>query len=162
MESSYSLGRVRIARMMRSAYTPGPPTNNATHQLWNNSTASDVLVVRGFQGVTANADWLYSQITSTKYGSPIGVVHHLIADHAPGPGLHYYADSATALPAIDYVAHSYFASTSWPYGFPVCILQPGFGLAVQASGAAHVMQLAFVWEYLDAGDAYLNEIMATS
>ena len=158
-EIPYDCTKVRLARMMRSSYSAGGVSNYATHQLWNNSSGAHVLVVRMLTTIYNGTDWVISQITQTKYGTVNGNVHHVIGDHAPGPGLHYFQDSASALPTPDYRFPTYLAATAWPVPIPVAVLPPGWGLAVQGATAGNGLQCGFYWEYLDPADVFFSDLL---
>jgi hypothetical protein len=138
---------VLLQRTMHSGYSPAAPTNKATHSLTNNTNANDFLIVRSvnFAG-NNNVAAVLSAVSKTLLGSSLGTVNHMLPDHAAGPGLHYYADTATGITA-DFVP-GITQVGFWSHEYPIAVLPPGFNLAIQLSVGAVALGVGFLWEYV--------------
>lgn len=144
---------------MRSAYQPGNPTNLSTHILWNNSTGPSILVVRAVTTWDATLDRAMGGLVQATAGTHLGVESPFIAGGQIGPGQHYYQDTATVISNRDLLLCAPTVQPAWNWDFPICALQPGFGLAIQCSGATHPMSVGFFWEYLYPGDLYFSDLL---
>jgi hypothetical protein len=139
---------LRLERAMRSGYDTTAPTNRSTHTLWNNSSGTHYLVVRNWavgsgSGVTGSA------YVTSPLGSSLGGVAHFMPDHAPGPGLHYYADTTTHY-TFDFILANQPNTAMWWVDIPFAVLPPGYGLAVQQDANANNNRVGFLWEYVEA------------
>jgi hypothetical protein len=157
-EITYKADHIRIARMGRSAYQSGTPTNLATHTLFNNSSGPNVLVVMRVSVWIATADLVVGGVTRAPAGAALGAVSPFVTGGQPPAGLHYYADTASALTPVDFIPGPVTALNVWDLSFPLLALQPGFGFVIQNSVSAHAMPCSFVWAFLDPADLFFSNI----
>ena len=158
-ELPFKSTKFRVARAMRSGYIGTTPTNLGTHTLYNNSTGANMLVIRDISvGCATAGDLIVGGITQTILGAVAGLAVPLVAGMSSLAGLHYYADTATAI-SVDWFAGAGELTGRFPHDFPLAILQPGWGFAVQDKTAAHQMMCSFIWEMLDPADVYFRELM---
>jgi hypothetical protein len=137
---------LNLQRAMRSGFLNTSPTNRATHTLWNNSQGQHYLLVRSVQiSTTGSSTWM-GQTVQTPAGTSQGAVISILPNRAPGPGLHYYQDTATALtPDFGFGQQ---AVSPWAHEFPFAVLPPGYGLAVAPNVNTIVACIGFFWEYV--------------
>ncbi len=140
-------GGPRVDRGMRSGYSTVTPTNNATHTLWNNSTGQYSLIVLDVRPSILASTPIATGYVTTPPGSALGGVASVLANHAPGPGLHYYADTATLI-TPDYIWGNTTGVYFWAHEWPFAVLPPGYGLAIQNVTVAQALKVGFFWEYL--------------
>jgi hypothetical protein len=137
---------IRLSRAMRSGFSQSA-TNHGTHSLYNNSQGQFYLVVRALSFFElSGAD--VAQLVNNKgtLGTHQGTEAHMIMDHAPGPGQHYFLDSAAQLTG-DFEFAVYQAPNPWP-NIPLAVIPPGYSLAVQLMDTTLTTRCGFIWEYV--------------
>lgn len=138
---------LNLKRAMHSGYAPAAPTNRATHALYNNTNANDVLIVRSVNyGGNSNAASLLCSTSTTIFGTSLGTVVPMLPDRAPGPGLHYYQDHNGAV-TPDFII-SATAVGSWMHDFPISVLPPGWNFTIQLGTSGAALGIGFLWEFV--------------
>jgi hypothetical protein len=136
---------VRPRQMARGLITLTGPATSATLSLYNESLGDRLLVVRAYNLFTTVAHLVLVQLQQGKQGTAGGSVAPMI----PGEnvaGTLYSLDTATVLPAPDYMVDVIYNRPAWDYAFPFQVLHPNWSLTFQDTTAAETMRLALMWE----------------
>lgn len=130
-----------------SAYYPSAPTSHASHQLYNNSTGAQWLVVRSINFISVGS--LSGGLHNSAVGTVLGTVQSIVANERNLPGQHWYIDGTITNP-VTFSFPQASTSTCWAHDYPICVLPPGWALWVQDQTAADACVGGFFWEAIFA------------
>lgn len=122
------------------------PTNYATFALFNNSTASQLLIVRavsyGINGAPAQWGMFMGRLTGTP-----GQTGNYFPSMGELPGLVDYSDQPAILPGDFVDGGSQTTLTSIPpLPFPLAVIEPGWSFFVQGTLKSFNSTAGFIWE----------------
>lgn len=122
------------------------PTNYATFALFNNSTASQLLIVRAVSYGINSAPVQWGMIEARLTGTP-GQTGNYFPSMGELPGLVDFSDQPAILPG-DYVdGYSLETSVSLaPFPFPLAVIEPGWSFFIQATSMGNPSAAGFIWE----------------
>jgi hypothetical protein len=130
-----------------SAFYPGAPTTNATHQLFNNSSGAQWLILRNIHFISVGS--LSGGLHQSAVGAISGAVQPIIPTEAGLPGQHWYIDGTITNP-VSYTFPQSTTSTPWPHDYPIALIPPGWAFWVQDRTAADACVGGFFWEAVNS------------
>lgn len=122
------------------------PTNYATFALFNNSTASQLLIVRGVSYAIGSRPPQWGMIEERLTGTP-GQTGNYFPSMGALPGLVDYSDQPAILPGDFVDGYSGATNASLPpLPFPLAVIEPGWSFFIQGMITGGGSSAGFIWE----------------